>query len=235
MKVSLQLSSPHECGYFDNRTASTLFLQPDESVNSGTYSHLLELGFRRSGRLIYKPHCKNCSACLPLRVNVKDFKPGRTQKRVLVKNRDIDHQLLYPRFNDQHYRLYKQYLASRHSGGGMEKHTRLDYFESMIVSEVNTVLIEFRLDEQLVAVAVTDVLDSGLSAVYTFFDTHLSEKRSLGNLAILRQIELARSMERKWVYLGYLIEDSTKMSYKSEYCPAQIFQNNKWVDITRIP
>ena len=228
MKLALHLSNSHECGYFNDRLASTLFLDPSEVVSPHTYHSLLNHGFRRSGQLIYKPHCKNCNACVPLRINSHKFKHSRSQKRVLSKNADLDFKILKPEYKEEHYQLYKYYLNFRHENGGMEKHTKLDYHESMVASTVNTCLIEFRLNQKLVCVAVTDTLSDGLSAVYTFFDPSLSKQRSLGTFAVLTQIKLAKSIEKSWLYLGYWIKESPKMAYKANFSGSQILTNGEW-------
>jgi len=144
MKVSLHISSPHECGYFNDQKASTLFLDPNENIDVPLYSDLLNIGFRRSGKLVYRPHCQKCNLCIPLRVNTQDFRPSRSQKRITSKNSDVKYQLVTCGYNESHFSLYKKYLAVRHTNGGMEKHTKIDYFESMIASDVQTMLIEFK-------------------------------------------------------------------------------------------
>ncbi len=228
MKVSLHVSSPHECGYFKDRQASTLFLDPKEKIDIALYSDLLNIGFRRSGKLVYRPHCQKCNLCIPLRVDTRAFKPSRSQKRIINKNSDTSYQLVACGYKEAHFALYKKYLAARHAEGGMEKHTKIDYFESMIASDVQTILIEFKKSNRLIAVSVTDVLTNGLSAVYTFFDPQLSKDRSLGTYAIIKQIELAKSMNRSWLYLGYWIKESQKMAYKSNFNASQILTDGEW-------
>lgn len=228
MKVALHISNPHECGYFDDRIANTLFVHPDEKMTSQTYDELLKRGFRRSGKLIYRPHCKACNACVPLRISSREFKPSRSQQRVLNKNRDVTYRIMAPQYLEEHYRLYKAYLAERHKNGGMEKHTPSDYRDSMLNSSVDSALIEYRIDSQLICVSVTDLVDDGLSAVYTYFDPYLSKQRSLGIFAILSQIYLARSLQRSWLYLGYWIKESRKMAYKSGFPASEILKNGDW-------
>ena len=228
MKIALHISNQHECGYFDDRVATTLFVHPGEIMTSQTYDGLLKNGFRRSGHLIYKPHCRNCNACVPLRISSREFKPSRSQQRVLNKNQDVTYRIMAPQYLDEHYRLYKTYLGERHRNGGMEKHTEADYRESMLNSGVNSALIEYRLNKKIICVSVTDLVDDGLSAVYTYFDPQLSRRRSLGVFAILSQIYLARSMQRSWLYLGYWIEESRKMAYKSNFSASEILKNGEW-------
>ena len=228
MKISLHISNQHECGYFDDRLATTLFVDPSEIMTSQTYNGLLDSGFRRSGQLIYKPHCKNCNACVPLRISSQKFKPSRSQQRVLNKNNDVTQRIMVPQYLDEHYSLYKAYLRARHKNGGMEKHSTKEYRESMLSSGVNTVLIEYRIKEKLICVSITDLVDDGLSAVYTYFDPDLSKHRSLGTFAILSQIYLAKSLQRSWLYMGYWIQDSQKMAYKSNFSASEILTNGEW-------
>ena len=135
---------------------------------------------------------------------------------------------MVPQYLDEHYALYKDYLSVRHKTGGMENHTKKDYQDSMLSSGVDTALIEFRIEDKLICVAVTDIFEDGLSAVYTFFDPHLSKQRSLGTYAILSQVYLAKSLKRSWLYLGYWIEASSKMAYKSNFSSSQILTNGEW-------
>ena len=228
MKIALHISNSHECGYFDDRLATTLFVDPNEKITSHNYHALLANGFRRSGQLVYKPHCEKCNACVPLRINTQEFKPSRSQQRILKKNDDVTYTILAPDYRDEHFSLYKDYLSARHKAGGMEKHTQKDYQDSMMSSSVDTALIEYRIMDQLICVAITDLVDDGLSAVYTFFDPQLSKQRSLGTFAILSQIYLAKSLRRSWLYLGYWIEDSKKMSYKSNFSGSQILTSGEW-------
>lgn len=228
MNIALHISNSHECGYFNDRIATTLFVDPSEKLTGRSYDELLNKGFRRSGRLIYKPHCKNCNACIPLRINTQQFKPSRSQQRVLSKNSDVNYRIMAPQYVDEHYALYKDYLSARHKSGGMEKHTEKDYQDAMLRSGVNTALIEYRIKDKLICVAITDLVENGLSAVYTYFDPGLSKQRSLGTFAILSQISLVRSFRRSWLYLGYWIQESRKMAYKSNFSASQVLLNGEW-------
>lgn len=228
MTITLHISNTHECGYFDDRCATTLFVDPNEKISNLMYQGLLKNGFRRSGELIYRPHCRNCDACIPLRISSQKFTPSRSQQRVLKRNKDVTYRITVPQFSDEHYALYKTYLRSRHKTGGMDKHTKSDYQDSMLRSGVDTAMIEYRIEDKLVCVAITDLLDDGLSAVYTFFDPQISKRRSLGTFAILSQLQLAKSSGRSWLYLGYWIKESRKMAYKSNFSASQILIKGEW-------
>jgi arginine-tRNA-protein transferase len=162
---------------------------------------------------------------VPVRINLHDFKPNRSQRRCLQTNRDIQIKVRPAEFNFEHFELYSRYLAGRHHGGGMDNPTTDSYINFLTSSWCDTAFVEFRLDHKLVAVAVTDFVKDGASAFYTFFDPALP-KRGLGTFAILKQIELARNYELSWLYLGYWIEESPKMRYKTKFSALEAYRSN---------
>ena len=196
-------------------------------MDPGVYSELLQFGFRRSGRMVYAPRCEHCSQCVSVRIPVENFAPRRIHRRVLQANADIRLQDHPASLNDEHYALYQAYTARRHVDGEMASATPTEYLGFLCAEWCDTVFLEFRLDSRLVAIAVTDVLDDALSAVYTFFDPMLGG-RSLGTLAILKQIEWARAQNLSHLYLGYWIRDSRKMAYKADYRPLEIWREGRW-------
>lgn len=217
----------HECNYLTDRKAGTVFVDPSASINVETYSQLAMIGFRRSGRYLYRPRCADCSACVPIRLPVANFKPSRAQRRIRGKNDDLEVRLCDKTFQQEHYDLYERYLQSRHPDGGMDNTTPAKYESFLCCNWMDTEFIEFRLKGRLIAVAVTDVMMNGLSALYTYFDPDYSN-RSLGVYAILWQIEYARQNNKRWLYLGYWIEESAKMSYKTSYRPYELLIDGRW-------
>lgn len=217
----------HECNYLQERIASTVFVDPAAPLNREIYSQLARIGFRRSGRYLYRPHCRECSACIPIRLPVDDFQIKRSQRRVWKKNCDLDIKILDNKYKDEHYALYKKYLNSRHPDGGMDDATPAKYQNFLSCEWMNTRFVEFRLHDELLAVAVTDDMSHGLSALYTFFDPEYAS-RSLGVYAILWQIDQAKKNNKQWLYLGYWIEESPKMSYKTDYHPYETFIDGRW-------
>ena len=217
----------HECNYLPDREASTVFVDPSAELNSHIYSQLAQIGFRRSGRYLYRPRCQSCNACIPIRISALDFKPNRTQRRVLNKNSDLEIILCDNEFQDEHYELYERYLRSRHEDGGMDDTSPEKYAGFLTCDWMQTRFVEFRLNNQLLGVAVTDFIQDGLSALYTFFDPDM-DKRSLGTFAVLWQINAAKEFNKKWVFLGYWIEETRKMSYKTRFKPYEIFVNGSW-------
>jgi arginyl-tRNA--protein-N-Asp/Glu arginylyltransferase len=221
------VTPPHKCGYLPDREAVTIFVDPRRRPNVATYTVLSQHGFRRSGDHVYRPQCPQCSACIPARIPVEDFSPNRAQRRTLRTNHDVSLVPKAPRYHEEHFELYSRYVNARHSGGSMENPDRDSYLEFLTSVWADSAFYEFRLGERLLAVSVVDHLQDGLSAVYTFYDPD-EQARSLGRLAILKQIELARAMQLQWLYLGYWIEDCRKMRYKREYVPLEILRGNHW-------
>lgn len=227
--ISLFLSEPQLCNYLQGNQSCSLFIDPSLSPDKNTYSSLIELGFRRSGHNVYKPHCEKCQQCLSTRVNVNQFHPKNSQKRCLQRNKDIKVTIKPSQFEEEHYVLYSEYLNNRHSNSGMDGSSESDYINFLTSSWSDTQFIEFRLDKKLVALAVTDIVNNGLSAVYTFFTTEkIYQKRSLGVNAILWQIAQCRRLGYNWLYLGYWIAENKKMSYKNQYQTAEHYINGKW-------
>ena len=228
----LFLSLPHECGYLPGRQATSLFVDPGNNDAALYYSLFLRSGFRRSGRLIYRPHCQSCNECISVRIPVREFVPRRGQKRLLKRNRDLVVYERSPSFSEEQFRLYRKYQSSRHTNGSMDHEDRNAYEDFLVKSPIDTRFFEFRTSSnaeksRLLALAVTDVVDDGLSAVYTFFDPEES-RRGLGVYAVLWQIQQAVAMGLDYLYLGYWIKDCRKMSYKTDYQPLEAWQDGVW-------
>ncbi len=232
-RLAFFVTPEHGCSYLPGQRATTLFADPNHPKTTSLYSVLAEHGFRRSGPHLYRPHCERCQACIPVRVDVQRFEPRRSQRRTLSKNRDLAVVCRPAEFCEEHFQLYRRYLNQRHPGGGMDNPTREQFSEFLISPWTQTHFYEFRVQDQLLAVAVTDLLADGLSAVYTFFDPTIP-KRGLGAYSVLWQIGEARTRGLQWLYLGYLIEQTGKMRYKVSYQPQQRLIKGRWVESCRI-
>ncbi|MBN2359396.1 MAG: arginyltransferase [Deltaproteobacteria bacterium] len=226
-------TAEHECAYFADRKAVTLFADPNCRKSQRLYTALVQNGFRRSGLVIYRPWCRGCGACVACRVQVSDFAPRRSQRRAWQGNQDVVVVPAAAEYRDEYYELYQRYVKGRHAGGGMDDHSEEQFRDFLLCSWCDTTFYRLQLGERLIGVAVTDRLDDGMSAVYTFFDPDLG-KRSLGVFSILWQIEEARRLGLRRLYLGYWIGDSPKMNYKAEYLPQERFIDNRWRRIERI-
>lgn len=226
-ELRFYVTMPRGCSYLDDEQAVSVFADPSAILNQSIYNQLAAAGFRRSGSDLYRPGCPDCSACIPLRIPVDTFSPSRSQRRTRKRNRNIDCKILPAAFRYDHYALYKDYLQSRHPDGGMLDSDQHQYMEFLTSYWCKTRFIEFRENGKLLAVAVTDYLDTALSAVYTFFDPD-ERQRSLGTFAILYQLDLAKRLGSSWLYLGYWIDACPAMRYKADFHPCELFSDGRW-------
>jgi len=222
----------HPCGYFPERTARDLVLDPRDPRLPRFYPQALEWGFRRSGDLVYRPHCGQCHACIAVRIPVDDFVPDRSQRRCLRRNADLTMRVVAAQRTDEQLALYQRYLKARHLDGGMDDHGASEFEQFLVGAWSEGRFLEFRADGRLLAVAVTDRTDRALSAVYTFFDPDESA-RGLGTYAILRQLAWARDEGLRHLYLGYWIEGHAKMDYKRRFRPLEAFTGRVWRRLER--
>ncbi|EPJ48997.1 MAG: arginine-tRNA-protein transferase-related protein [Osedax symbiont Rs1] len=222
----------HDCSYLDNTKAKTLFLDPKLIISQSVYSQLSELGFRRSGSHIYRPHCDSCQACISIRILVDSFAPSNSQKRVFRKNSDLIVRQVEPIYSEEYYQLYEKYINQRHRHGDMYPPSPEQFKSFLVESKQQSLFIEFRLpSKQLIAIATMDIFDRSLSAVYTFFDPKYA-KRSLGTYAILWQIFETQHRKFDFLYLGYWVDNCQKMQYKTDYRPMELLIKGRWLAIT---
>lgn len=217
----------HPCGYWPERIARDLVLDPRDPRLAAFYPTALGWGFRRSGDLVYRPHCEGCRACVAVRIPVADFKPDRSQRRCAARNAAVEARVVAAERTEEQLDLYQHYLTARHRDGGMDDHGAIEFEQFLVGNWSEGRFLELREHGRLIAVAVTDLTPDAMSAVYTFFDPAL-ERRSLGTLAILRQIEWARRESRRHLYLGYWIEGHRKMDYKRRFQPLESFDGRSW-------
>ena len=226
-QIPLLLSMPQPCSYLPNRFAANLVVDPAVGVDMTLYSQLIRQGFRRSGRILYRPHCEECRQCLSLRIPVNDFALRRRHRRVLQRNRELALNPCNARFQQEHFELFQRYTASRHSGGSMAESDIQEYQDFLTADWNDTLFLEMREHGRLLAVAVTDEVSDGLSAVYTFFEPELPQ-RSLGTFAVLSQLSLARQLGLPHLDRGYWIRACATMASTADYRPMQVYSQGRW-------
>ena len=226
------VTAPQPCPYLPGRVERKLFtaLQGDnaEAMNDT----LSRQGFRRSQNVLYRPSCADCAACLSARIRVADFAPSRSQRRVLKRNRHLEREVASAWATEDQFSLFRRYLDDRHAKGGMADMDVFEYAAMVEETPVRTRILEYRdrretANGALAAVCLSDVLDDGLSLVYSFFDPALSAA-SPGSFMILDQVELARRVGLPYVYLGYWVPGSPKMDYKAKFSALEVYHQGRW-------
>jgi len=221
----------HECSYLPEERARTLFVDPQADIDADIYAQLTDMGFRRSGTHIYRPHCLACNACISVRIPAYEFKMSKSQKRIWNKNRDLNVETIAPTLTAEIYDLYERYIRERHADGDMYPPSPSQFSGFLADSNQESWFHLIRNREnRLVGVAVSDTLLQGSSAVYTFYDP-LEESRSIGTFAVLWQLMQLKEHRGGHLYLGYWVKACRKMSYKARYYPMEKLYQGVWVRV----
>jgi arginyl-tRNA--protein-N-Asp/Glu arginylyltransferase len=231
-KLQFYVTTAYSCGYLPNKLAQSLVASPQHLINASVYNGLIQQGFRRSGMYAYRPHCEQCMACVSVRVRLSDFIASRSQKRAFKQHQNLITSIMPIEFVAEHYTLYAAYQRARHS---VEKNVESkpdaddaeQYRNFLCQTNVESVMVEFRENGELTMVSVIDIVEDGISAVYTFYDT-ANTKASFGTYNVLWQIEWAKTLKLPFLYLGYWIKDSQKMEYKQNFKPLEKLIDGEW-------
>lgn len=226
------VTAPQPCPYLEGRMERKLFTALQGEHATELNNALSRQGFRRSQNVLYRPSCSECSACLSARINVASFAPSKSQKRINKRNESLKRRATSPWATEDQYELFRVYLDSRHADGGMAD---MDVFEFAAMIEetpIRSRVIEYtdQETETLIGVSLTDVLEDGLSMVYSFYTPDLP-RQSLGTYLILDHVEIAREAGLPYVYLGYWVPGSAKMGYKSNFSGLEVYTGGQWQDI----
>jgi arginine-tRNA-protein transferase len=236
------MTAPAPCPYLPGQVERKVFTHLVGQRAPEMNDILTQGGFRRSQNIAYRPACEGCRACVSVRIVVDEFEPTRSMKRIAAANTDLLAKEYPAEPSTEQFSLFRQYLDSRHQSGGMSDMTVLDYAMMVEDTHVNTRIIEYRLREEgdgiaerpvgrLVAAALTDLMADGLSMVYSYYDPAV-EARSLGTFMILDHIRRARARGLPHVYLGYWVEGSRKMAYKTRFLPQEHLLMQGWTRYT---
>lgn len=223
------VTAPQPCPYLDGRMERKLFTalhgESAETLNDA----LSKQGFRRSQNVLYRPSCSDCAACLSARIDVAKFKPSKSQRRVLKRNSHLRRHVNSPWATEDQYDLFRRYLETRHADGGMADMDVFEYAAMIEESPIRTRVISYTDQEtdELISVCLSDLLDDGLSMVYSFFEPELAHQ-SLGKMMILDHIQIAQETGLPYLYLGYWVPGSAKMGYKSEFSGLEVYRHGKW-------
>ena len=227
------ITAPAPCPYLPGRLERKVFThlvgQDARSLNT----QLSRGGFRRSQNIAYRPACEGCGACVSVRVPVKQFKLSKSFHRVMDRNKDLQGSPVRAKATSEHYGVFRDYIDSRHGGGGMAEMSVLDFAAMVDETFVDSHLMEYRFPAEvessgeLAGAVLVDLLDDGLSLIYSFYEPTL-ESRSLGTFIILDQIQRAKRMGLDYLYLGYWVNGSAKMEYKARFLPQERLTPDGW-------
>ena len=225
--LQFYLTAPYPCSYLPERMARSQVATPSFLITTQVYTELVQRGFRRSGTFTYRPRCDGCRACVPVRVPVERFAPSRAQRRAARRHHNLEVSLHPLKNSAEHFELYRRYQAARHRDDSMDSDNPEQYCNFLLQSHVDSTLVEFRENGVLRMVSLIDLLEDGLSSVYTFYDPDVPQA-SFGTYNVLWQIELCRKLEQQYLYLGYWIEESAKMAYKANFRPLHGLVEGEW-------
>jgi len=236
LATQFYVTASQPCPYLDGKVERKLFAGLQGEHADALNNTLSKQGFRRSQNVLYRPTCADCSACLSARIRVADFHPTKSQRRVLSRNKHLIRDASAPWATEHQYELFSRYLKTRHADGGMADMDMFEFSSMVEETPVRSRIVEYATQHplyertELTSVCLTDVMDDGLSLVYSFFDPD-QQRNSLGIYMILDHIRIAQEAGLPYVYLGYWVPGSPKMGYKANFNALEVFYRGAWQDM----
>ena len=231
------VTAPQDCPYLEKQVERKLFTALYGSNSRRLNNSLSKQGFRRSQNVLYRPSCSTCNACMSARISSTAFKQSKSQKRIYTRNKDVIRTVNPPLATEPQYALFKRYINTRHPNGGMSDMDAEDFTAMIEETNVDSKIVEYYVSKdgipELISFSLVDILDDGISMVYSVFDPYMKE-RSLGTYMIMDHNDLALEIGLNFVYLGYWVKGSSKMDYKKRFSPLQVFTDDKWVCATKV-
>ena len=220
------LEEDRKCSYFEDKLSDIRY-RYIYSCSTLSYQNMLERGWRRFGRMHFVPECKTCDKCVSMRIDVKNYKFSKSEKRVIAKNKDTKLYIRQPSITMEHLNLYDKYhrFMNDKKDWPYSPIEVDDYIKSYVdgKEEYSKEFLYVR-DDKLIGVALVDILPEAVSAIYCYYD-HAYSDLSIGKFSILAQIKIAKELNIPYIYLGYWIKEHFSMGYKEAYTPFEILQN----------
>jgi len=216
----------YDCSYLPDRRAC-MHYRLAIRLTEARYEQLLERGWRRFGRTVFRPVCSACSECRSIRVNLSEFRPSKSQRRCRNRNSDIQVSIHRPTVTTEHLDLYNDYHRDMHQRRQWpyREITQSEYVQSFLEGQFSfSREFQYRLDRRLVAVGLVDITRTAMSSIYFVHSADL-RSRGLGTYSLLHEIGEGRRSRRRWLYLGYYIQDCPSMNYKNRFHPCEILDS----------
>jgi arginine-tRNA-protein transferase len=220
MNILKEFSTNNKCSYLADKQQTTYY----KIINNCSKLHsqeLMESGYRRFGKMFFRPFCLDCDECKSIKIDVKNFKFSSSQKRVIKKCSKIKSYIQKPSMSQAHLDLFEKYHLYMRDKKGWEYNpvTAQGYYGSFVDAHNDFGYeVLYYMDDELIGVDLIDILEDGVSSIYFYYNPDYV-KYSLGKLSLYNQIMFAKKSQKKWVYLGYYVKDCPSLSYKSHYKP----------------
>ncbi|RLA68659.1 MAG: arginyltransferase [Epsilonproteobacteria bacterium] len=220
MNLLKEFSLNDKCSYLKDKDTNTHYKIIENSSTQDT-QELIERGFRRFGKMYFRPICEGCNECQSIKIDVDNFTFTKSQRRVLKKATFIKSYIQQPTLTQDHLNLFKKFhLHMKDKRSWEYQETTADHYYNSFVTGHGEFGFEvlYYDEERLIGVDLIDILEDGISSIYFYYDPDY-EKYSLGKLSLYNQIKYAQRSSKKWIYLGYYVKDCQSLSYKTHYKP----------------